>query len=114
MHLVVPCEEGVTVDHPVDAQLHHELHPPVEDGIIEAPAPVLVFRPDDHVGVGIIALVVPGILVQGGGDHLLSPVGQHLHEGAHLLEMGFAPELQPMYPCHGRGVLPQVEVIAPF
>ncbi|MPN00144.1 hypothetical protein SDC9_147338 [bioreactor metagenome] len=101
MQLVIPGKERVAVDHLIDAQIHHELYPTVENGIVETPAPVFVLRPDNHVGIRIKALVVPGVLVQGSSNHFLSRIGQHLHQRFHFLEMGVAPQLQVVYTGYG-------------
>ena len=92
---IVPRQHRVAVDLFVDAQPLHELHPAVEGRIVVCPRAVGALRPDDHVGVGVVALVVPRILVERRRDDLLSGVGQRLHHGAERLEMGVAPHLRP-------------------
>ena len=111
---VVPRQHRVAVDLFVDAQPLHELHPAVEGRIVVCPRAVGTLRPDDHVGVGVVALIVPRILVERRRDDLLSGVGQRLHHGAERLEMGVAPHLRPLDARHGGGMLPQIEVVPPL
>ena len=63
VELVVPRQHRVAVDGVVDSQTRHQFDPPVEDRVVIAPRSVCILCPDDHVGVGVEALVVPRVLV---------------------------------------------------
>ena len=111
---VVPRKHRITVDVFPDSQIEHERHPAVENRKVVFPGTVGQTSPFDHVGISILALVVPGILVECGGDDFLPGLGQHLHRRAHPLEMLIAPQRHGFDTRYGRRVLPQVEVIGPF
>ena len=114
VEFVVPRQHRVAVDGAVDSQTRHQFDPPVEDRVVVAPRSVCILCPDDHVGIGVEALVVPRVLVQRRGDDLLAGVGQQPHVRDKGLEVGVAPQVEPFDAGDGRRVLPEVEVVVPF
>ena len=109
-----PGHDGVAVDLAVDAEGHHEFHPTVKDGVVISPGPVDAFHFEHHAFEGVFGLPVPRVLHDGGGNHLLPGIGKPLHEGAHEVEVGFAPEGHVVVSGDGVGVLPEVEVELPL
>ena len=111
---VVPRQHRIAVDVLADAQVEHEPHPAVEDREVILPRAVGQARPDDHIGVGVVALVVPGVLVERCRDDFLPGVCELPHRRPHPFEMLVAPDLYPFGAGHGRRMLPQVEVVGPL
>ena len=114
MQFVIPRQHRVAVDLPVDTQTLHQFDPAIENGVVVRPRAVGVLRPDDHIGIGVVTLIVPRILVERRRNDLLSGVGQKFHHRFQRLEVSVAPYRHPFDARHGGGMLPQVEVITPL
>ena len=109
-----PRHHGVAVDLLVDAYAHHELHPTVEECVVEGPGTINPLYPGNHRVEIVFGLSVPGFVHDRGGNNLLTCISQSLHQGAHGLQMSIAPERHLMITCHGVGVLPEIEMECPF
>ena len=110
-----PGNQAVTTDESVDSHVVcHELDPAVEDGVIVGPRPVDPSGTGDHAEIEVLGLPAPRLVHERRGDGALSGVSQHLHERAHGVEVGLAPQGNAVVARHGIRVLPEVEVEFPL
>ena len=111
----VPRNHCVAGDEAVDADVvHHEVDISVEDSIIERPRAVDVLDACHHRVVMVLGLSVPGLMHDACCDAILSGIGKHLHDGAHCVEVFFAPKRHLIVSGYGVGVLPEVEIGGPL
>ena len=111
---IVPWNECIAVYLFGDATRHHELHPAVEDGVVVFPCAIDLFHLGNHAFEVVEGLSVPGAIDDGAGDNFLSGSSQHLHDGAHFVEVLTAPERYVKVACHSIRVLPEVEMERPL
>ena len=110
-----PRNHRIAANQAINADvLAHEGHPLVEYGIVIAPRAVQLLGAAYHTVVMVLRLSVPRFVHNAGGDGILTHVGQHLHDGAHQVEVLLAPQGDIVVTGHGIRILPQVQVEGPI
>ena len=109
----MPGNNGIAVYLLVNAKAHHEFNPFVKDSIIVFPLAIQLSGLSYHTLKRVFCLTVPGMLYDGGGNHLLPCISKQFHQRTHVIKVGLAPQRHIVIACHSIRVLPQIQVERP-